>query len=304
MVLGSEKGIESGADLIVLQEAYEGSGCVYQMSHPGYILIREERTMLAVGVDTSIQMDDLGESRGKGDVQVFEVTDKIGVEVTVLNVYNQTCQSDNERTSTRPAKGPRRDELLSAKNVVICGDFNTHSPMWNEKCSQRRDSSFLEGLVEQHNLQIINNGQTTWSTIREGKHIESIIDITLARGQGVEDISARTMIEETEEIGSDDTMIEVEWGRKSPNGTSQKITGGNIDGMQVEDSQQVKEEWQRWSGDRKILSNESTVSEVEEEAVAIREHLTDVLNQRATMVRICVRSKRWWNGNIAEKRGI
>jgi hypothetical protein len=117
MVLGSEKGIESGADLIVLQEAYEGSGCVYQMSHPGYILIREERTMLAVGVDTSIQMDDLGESRGKGDVQVFEVTDKIGVEVTVLNVYNQTCQSDNERTSTRPAIGAWWEELLLAKQL-------------------------------------------------------------------------------------------------------------------------------------------------------------------------------------------
>ena len=72
-------------------------------------------------------------------------------------------------------------------------------------------------------------------TIQNGRVIESIIDVTLARGGEVADISARTMIEDNEHIGSDHKMIEVVWGDESSKGTSQVYTGWNIDGMQEED---------------------------------------------------------------------
>jgi hypothetical protein len=126
----------------------------------------------------------------------------------------------------------------------------------------------------------------------------------LARGNGVADISVRTMTEDDEDIGSDHKMIEIEWGFQSSKETSQKFTGWNIDGMQEEDLKQAKEWWKRWSGERRTLSDESTIEELEEEATVIRETLTEVLNQKAKKTRICARSKRWWNQDIAETRRI
>jgi ribonuclease HI len=74
--------------------------------------------------------------------------------------------------------------------------------------------------------------------------------------------------------------------------------------MQEEDLKQAKEWWKAWSGKRDTLSDKSTVKQLEDEATAIRETLTELLNQKAKKTRVCARSKRWWNQDIADKRKV
>jgi hypothetical protein len=93
--------------------------------------------MAAVRIDTAIQIDELGDFGGQGDVQVFRLTNKKGVNVTVFNAYDQTLQENNVRDSTRRARNANWKEILAARNVVVCGDINAHSPMWNDRCGQR-----------------------------------------------------------------------------------------------------------------------------------------------------------------------
>jgi hypothetical protein len=90
--LALEKGVERGADLVVMQEPYQGKGKEeeYQISHPAFRLIRGNRTMTAVRVDTTVVVDELGDSGGRWDIQAFDVTNKTGVKVRNVNVYDQT----------------------------------------------------------------------------------------------------------------------------------------------------------------------------------------------------------------------
>jgi hypothetical protein len=92
----------------------------------------------------------------------------------------------------------------------------------------------LENLIEQHNLEVMNDRHPSCITINNNWVIESSIDVTLATGGGLADISARTMSEDNEDIGSDHKMIEVVWGKESSKRTSQVCTGWNIGSMQEE----------------------------------------------------------------------
>jgi hypothetical protein len=52
------------------------------------------------------------------------------------------------------------------------------------------------------------------------------------------------------------------------------------------------------------LSEESTIQGLEDQAKVIKNEVTRVLRQKAKQVRICARSKKWWNTRIAENRKI
>ena len=55
-------------------------------------------------------------------------------------------------------------------------------------------------------------------------------------------------------------------------------------------------------GVRPILSDDSTVEELEDEIEWIQNTLIDILNEHCKVVTICARSKRWWNDDIKEKK--
>jgi hypothetical protein len=59
--------------------------------------------------------------------------------------------------------------------------------------------------------------------------VESIIDGTVAREDRVANASARTMTEHKEDIWSDHSKIDLEWGRKSEDATNQKMIVWSID---------------------------------------------------------------------------
>jgi endonuclease/exonuclease/phosphatase family metal-dependent hydrolase len=93
--------------------------------------------------------------------------------------------------------------MITKGCVVVCGDFNAHSPWWNSGCSQGRNARCLENLVQQHDLEIIHYGQMTRVTWKENELIKSITDFTLVRGAEVKNASARSMTDNEEDLRSD-----------------------------------------------------------------------------------------------------
>jgi hypothetical protein len=47
----------------------------------------------------TVVVNELGDIGGRGDIQAFDITNKIGVKVRIVNVYDQTLQKDNNRPS-------------------------------------------------------------------------------------------------------------------------------------------------------------------------------------------------------------
>lgn len=47
-------------------------------------------------------------------------------------------------------------ELIIKGRVLILGDMNAHSPMWNPHCQTRKNAGPLEELIESYEL-IVNN---------------------------------------------------------------------------------------------------------------------------------------------------
>jgi hypothetical protein len=182
--------------------------------------------------------------------------------------------------------------MIAKGNMIVCRDFNTHSPWWNSRYSQRGSISFLEILILKHNLEIINDCQPSRVAWKHNELIKSIIDVTLVTGGDVMNASARTMSEDKEDIWSDHKMIEVEWGRKSEDGTNQEVIAWNIHKIVQEDFKGIKKSWGEWSRNRKNLLEESTIQELEDEAMVIKNEVTRVLSQKAKQVRICARSQK------------
>ena len=70
----------------------------------------------------------------------------------------------------------RRSWILSHQNAIICGDMNTHSPIFGARHSDRRSDKIVVDLTQTLNLVVLNTG--------EGIHLAtngstSSIDISL-----------------------------------------------------------------------------------------------------------------------------
>lgn len=151
----------------------------------------------------------------EGDVQVTVLAlgrrGYSGRELRLVNSYHQG--TDRERRD-RGAMKARWDEIL-LEDCVLAGDFNAHSPIWNPQCtrSQRRDATFLEELVETHELVVKNNGQAT----RPASMCHSVIDLILATPNAAPFCKEwRTLDSEEHATGSDHVMIEWKWTKPVP----------------------------------------------------------------------------------------
>jgi len=60
--------------------------------------------------------------------------------------------------------------------------------------------------------------------------------------------------------------------------------------------------WAELAKERAQLDAECTVDEVEQESAWFQEAMSSVLDATAEKIRICARSKRWWNADIKERR--
>ena len=178
---------ERGTDLVIIQEPPVGRG-EFAAQHPAFELLwprtstgRPSRVATARRVDSEWMFAEetrFTEAETEGDVQVIRATrrDSTGVPFRVVNAY---FQSVGRGGGPRPAKRAQWDFLLEESSEIPCvvgGDFNAHSPVWNDQCLVRRNATFLEDLISTFNLSILNDQSPT----RFGGENHSIIDLTLA----------------------------------------------------------------------------------------------------------------------------
>lgn len=131
--------------------------------------------------------------------------------------------------------------------VLIAGNINIHSPMWNPHCSRKQNSSILEELIEQFGLFINNKpGRAT----RPMSHGILIIDLALSTAT----LGPLTLWEIPEEYPalSDHELKSLRW-EGMDTGPSQninsKVTGWDIQSL-IRDKEQLskaQEEWKKES---------------------------------------------------------
>jgi hypothetical protein len=93
----------------------------------------------------------------------------------------------------------------------------------------------------------------------------------------------------------------IEWEFSVDKQEDVQVIGWNLAAMSKEDEKAAEKLWKELEGHRARLDEECTGDEVEREAEWCQETLSKVLDAKAKKIRICARSKRWWNGEIKER---
>ena len=167
-------------DIICIQETWLSS--TDHFSLPGYVFIRKDRVVenpsrkssshrggcgifIKRGIAAAVVPSDI-ETLEYQIIEVFSLdkNDKI----FIVNCYNPSTQLSSE------VFGRIFDKISS--EVIICGDFNGHNPLWG---SNKLDSNgkILEDVLDMHNLVCLNDGTGTRLDSHTGLY--SCIDITL-----------------------------------------------------------------------------------------------------------------------------
>ena len=193
---------------------------------------------------------------------------------------------------------------------VTGGHFNAHSPRWNERCQTRRNASFLEDLLDQFELHILNDqSQTRW-----GGDNYSIIDLTIATPTAALFCRDWRVLELEEGTGSDHALIEWRWEDDAVRGNQEwKFRGWALKRKLDEEKEAKKrgervvtleDKWREMTQyeERATLSDFSTKDDVRGEIDWIQGSLVKLLNKETKRITICARSKRWWNEEIRAAR--
>jgi hypothetical protein len=72
--------------------------------------------------------------------------------------------------------------------------------------------------------------------------------------------------------------------------------------MTEEDAKAAEKRWMELPKERAHLDAECTADEVEQEGAWCQEAMGNVRDATTQKIRICTKSKRWWNADIWERR--
>jgi len=232
-------------------------------------------------------------------VQVVEVTPAGGEAIIIANVYDQHDGSE----VNRPAQRAAWTEIARHVRVIIAGDMNAHSKVWNLMTTRNRNHIFWERLISEENLLVWNTEEAT--RIELTAKIHSIIDLTLSSPN----VELHWCPLGEEATGSDHELIAWDMlGAPDPRAdTSTETTGWDISGWdptkesEEEDNKKAEERRAKARecylvglGRTPILSDNSTKEQVTEAAGSLREAMTVTLDKHARKKRWCSRSKPWW----------
>jgi len=105
---------------------------------------------------------------------VVEVFPPGGEAIIIANVYDQGEGSE----AIRPAQGAAWTEIARHRRVIVAGDMNTHSKMWNPMATGNKNHAFWEQLINEENLLVWNTEEAM--RMGPGTEIHSIIVLTLS----------------------------------------------------------------------------------------------------------------------------
>jgi len=80
-----------------------------------------------------------------------------------------------------------------------------------------------------------------------------------------------------------------------------RVVGWNFAAMTKEDAKAVEKLWMELATEKAHLDAECTPDLVEQKAACCQEAMGIMLDATAEKIRICAKSKSWWNANIRER---
>jgi len=214
----------------------------------------------------------------------------------IVNVYDEK----NTHSGERPAPKLNWQRVIRQGSTVLTGDLNTDSIRWDPRCQVQLDATFWEYLIDEHGLEIGNDAEATHHWTREDHEGESVIELTLANRP----ITKWSILADNDHAtGSDHELIEGEVdGDGQEEAGHERVVGWNIAAMTEEDVKAAEKLWMQLPKERAHLDAECTADEVEKQAAWCQEAMGNVLDATAEKIRICDKSKRWWNADIRERR--
>jgi len=112
-----------------------------------------------------------------------------------------------------------------------------------------------------------------------------------------------TSLDGSHATGSDHDVIEWEFNvDKQEEADHVQVIEWNLAAMSKEDEEAEEKLWRELERERAHLGEECTGDDVEREAEWCQEVLSKALEAKVQKIRICAWSKRWWNGEIKERR--
>jgi len=299
-----EQGIVWGADVVMMQEQYvEREG--YNISHPGYRLVRGGRTMTAMRRDTQLEFSEVYKGED-GDIQVFDIEYPSGRKMRLVNVYDPLRQEEGVRSQGRPAQTARWSEIMEQEKILLGGDWNAHSDRWDPQCPPKRDANFLEKHMDEYDLIDVTDREETHSNTRNGDTSGSLIDFFIVKASMADRLETPTDLATT----SDHAVVcaQSRWDEGEGAKVSRKITGWDIDGLKSKEKEEnykkAQKEWKDKSSKRPVLDENSGGDDLQKEAEWIQRNFVNHLNRCCKKIKVCTRSKRWWTVEIAENRKI
>jgi len=307
-----ETAVRRGADVVLIQEPKGAKEKDSTCSHPSFSFIRGEEAVpakcaIAVNRASKCQVTELKNlAAGTANhIQVVEVTPPSGEAIIIANVYDRHAGSENNRPAQQAAWG----EIARHQRVIVAGDMNAHSKMWNPSTTRPRNNAFWERLIQEYDLVVWNSEEET--RMGAGAKIHSIIDLTLSSPKVALNWSMGPA------TGSEHELLqwEVLGAASLGDATSTATTGWDIRGWDPkgkEDKEeanaaaaklaQAQECYRRGEGASVVLADDSTVEEVDMAAATLREAMVGTLEQHARAKRWCSRSKRWWTPELKDLR--
>lgn len=92
--------------------------------------------------------------------------------IHIINIYSPGSMRKISKTEL--------DNIISmfSPSAIICGDFNSHNPLWDAKCKHSDDrGNTVQAWLEEHNLVFLNDGEGTRIDFVTGN--TSAIDLTI-----------------------------------------------------------------------------------------------------------------------------
>jgi len=302
-----EMAVKRGVDVVLIQEPRGEKERDGTRSHPSFTFIKGDegvaaKCWIAVNRASRWRVTDLKElaRECRNHVQVVEFVPLGGDAIVIANVYDRHEGRDE---TNRPAQRSAWGEIAKHRRVIVAGDMNVHSKMWNPKANYNKNHTFWERLITEEDLFVWNTEEAT--RMEPGVMNHSIIDLTLSSPNM--DLNWCLLAEEV--TGSDHEVIAWEvLGNHHPTAvTSTETTGWDISGWDTakeseEEEKEKAEERRRRArecyragvGRTPILTNDSTKEEVMEAAGSLRKAVTVTLDKHTKKKHWCSRSKPWW----------
>jgi len=224
-----ESTVKREVDLVLIQEPRAVKERDSTRSHPSFTFIKGEEGMVAkcwiainkVSRCWVTELKDLARDSGN-HMQVVEVTLAAGDAIVIANTYDQHEGSE----TNRPAQHAAWTEIARYRRVIIAGDMNAHSKVWNPRATRNRNHTFWERLIEEEDFFVWNKEEAT--RLGPGAENHSIIDLTLSSPN----IELNWCLLKKEATGSDHELIAWEVLGTLGQGvdTSTETTGWDISG--------------------------------------------------------------------------